>query len=556
MSDVRGFVRASGRNIVNGDGKPFLLRGVGLGSWLLPEGYMWRMPAGADRPRRMEALVADLLGEEAAGQFWNSYWDRFCTEDDIARIAAEGFNSIRLPISARYLTGADDAEACIPQRIARIDTLLAWCREHRLYVILDLHGAPGGQTGTNIDDSAHDSPDLFIDAANQDRTVAIWRTLAERYRDEWIVAGYDLLNEPLPEWFSQYNDRVMPLYRRITEAIREVDRRHMIILEGVHWATDWSIFTEMFDDNVMLQFHKYWNNPDRESLTPYLAARERLNVPIFMGEGGENNTDWYAGAFRLFDELDISWNFWTWKKLDTTNSPASIRRPEGWESIAAYAGGGARPDVEQARGSLAAFLRNIELARCEYHVEVVNALFRRPPVRIPAIFYSCDARGRGLDGASDGAGARGADASGVHVPVVGFRTGDGTSLGYVAPATDAPGPPNFAHNGGEAWKPEEWMYLLLDSGGWAAYDFTHRDEGIARFLVCLTMAWAAGDAPGAAVSIGVDAPSQEFVVYPEGQDGGYNDYWVEIAAASGLRRLTVRAHSAAVRVQAVCVTIA
>lgn len=165
--------------------------------------------------------------------------------------------------------------------------------------------------------------------------------LAERYKDEWIVAGYDLLNEPLPEWFAEHNDQVMPLYREIIAAIREVDARHMIILEGVHWATDWSIFeekpgNELPDQNLMLQFHKYWNNPDTESIQKYLDAREQLNVPLFMGEGGENNKDWYAGAFRLFEDHGISWNFWTWKKLDTDNSPAPSSFRKAGTSWSAY----------------------------------------------------------------------------------------------------------------------------------------------------------------------------------------------------------------------------
>ena len=156
-----------------------------------------------------------------------------------------------------------------------------------------------------------------------------------------------------------------------------------------------------------------------------------------MGEGGENNTDWYAGAFRLFDELGISWNFWTWKKLDTTNSPASVPLPSGWETITAYAEGGPRPAPARARETLAEFLENIRLGRCGYHVDVVNAVLRRPPLRIPAIFYSFAGRGNGFGlaggGAATGNAVGDAHTGGVPVaPVTGFRTGDGTRFGYVS----------------------------------------------------------------------------------------------------------------------------
>lgn len=575
---VSGFVRAEGQRIVNGAGVPFLLRGVGLGSWLLPEGYMWRMPEAADRPRRMETMVRDLLGTEGANQFWESYWDRFVTEEDVARIAAEGFNSLRVPINARYLSGSDASSDILEARIARIDRLLEWCKTHRVYVILDLHGAPGGQTGTNIDDSAWNRPDLFTEPENQDRTVRIWRSLAQRYKDEWIVAGFDLLNEPLPEWFSEYNDRVMPLYRRITQAIREVDPRHMIILEGVHWATDWSIFTELGDANVMLQFHKYWNNPDRESLTPYLEARDRLNVPIFMGEGGENNTDWYTGAFRLFEDLDISWNFWTWKKMDTTNSPASIARPAGWNEVVAYVdddagddhdhSAGERPAVERARTALAEFLDNLPLQRCHYHDDVPRTLFRRPPLRIPAIFYAFQERGSGYG--DTGTSSRAARHDGSDGPGIAFRAGDGTTFGYVTGHHPKPGAPNFQHNGGEPWAAEEWLYLQLEPGAWAAYDFAcssdeERALHVGVRLECASSSCAerghisgepAGLPPDSpVVTITIDRPEREVAVPITAPladlQTGFSDYWVQIPTEPGLRRLVIRSEDAWIRLQSI-----
>ena len=540
---VEGFVSADGRHIVNGAGRRILLRGVGLGSWLLPEGYMWCMPEAADRPRRIERLISELVGPEEAEDFWETYWDRYVTDADVAQIAAEGFNSIRLPINARYLTGSDHSGALIESRVTRIDRLIEWCRRHRLYVILDLHGAPGGQTGTNIDDSAFDRPDLFLDAKNQERTLEIWRTLAQRYRDEWIVAGYDLLNEPLPNWFSQYNDRVLPLYRRITEAIRQVDKRHMIILEGVHWATDWSIFTEPIDDNVMLQFHKYWNNPDRESLEPYLSARDTWNVPVFMGEGGENNTDWYAGAFRLLEDLDISWNFWTWKKLDTTNSPASIQKPSGWDEILSFAEGSPPPDQLRTKRILSQFLDNLPLDRCDYRAHVVRAIFRRPPVRIPAIFYASPPQNHAVPP--------------VEQTAIGFRRGDGFHFGYVhncSSRQSAEESPNFQHNHGEPWGIQDWIFLQLDPGAWVAYDFSTCRQALQEvsYEVTIRLAYAKRETL-ADVTVLVDRPKQELTIPVTNCGTAFHDYVMSLQCERGTRRIMVRANTEAVRLQWLCV---
>ncbi|MDG0814202.1 glycoside hydrolase family 5 protein [Cohnella rhizosphaerae] len=393
-NDVYGYVRADGKALRNGRGEEILLRGVGFGQLAAAGGLYVAFPGrGGDRPRRIERMIRELVGEEKAARFWALYYDRYVAEADIARIAAEGFNSVRVPLLARTLLEEGEPVRFRPDMIARIDRVVRWCERYGLYVILDLHGAPGGQTGTNIDDSERDLPELFLDAEHRSRTVALWRLLAERYRDEWIVAGYDLLNEPLPEWFSAHNAGVMPFYEAVIAAIREVDDRHMIILEGVHWATDWSIFDKLPDDNVLLQFHKYWNAPDTASIQVYLDHRDRLNAPLFMGEGGENNKDWYAGAFRLFEDHDISWNFWTWKKMDTDNSPCSIRRPDGWELLVRYLEDGEKPSPDEAERILWEYLDNLPLERCDYEPGVVSSLFVRAPVRIPAAFYGYTGEG-------------------------------------------------------------------------------------------------------------------------------------------------------------------
>lgn len=454
---VSGFVKADGKRVVNGDGQEILLQGVGLGSWLLPEGYMWKMPEQGDRPRRIEGMIRDLIGEEKASVFWETYYERYIAEADIRQIAAEGFNSIRVPINARFMMeeGQQPPFVYHEGHLKLIDQVIDWCRTYSLYVILDLHGAPGGQTGANIDDSERDLPELFTDRLNAERTVALWRLLAERYKDEWIVAGYDLLNEPLPDWFSKYNDRVMPLYKEITAAIREVDKRHMIILEGVHWSTDWSIFDDKFDDNLMLQFHKYWNNPDTESIQKYIDLREEWNVPIFMGEGGENNPQWYTGAFRMFEDHNISWNFWTWKKMNTQNSPFSIRMPEGWEKLTGYLEGGEKPSSAEAEAILGEYLDRLPLAACDAYPNVSRSLLRRLPIQIPAEFYGY--RGEGIS---------------YHIETkasqdIGFRISDGVPMRMITGKAEKP---SYAPEGGKPWIEDNLVCVQLREGDWLAYD--------------------------------------------------------------------------------------
>lgn len=487
--EVTGFLRAVGQKLLNGDGREILLRGVGFGSWMLPEGYMWLFPEQGDRPRRIERMIRELVGVEKAEQFWDIYYDRHTAEADIQQIAADGYNSVRVPINARFLI-EESTENSIhynEKHLQILDRLIGWCREYRLYVILDLHGAPGGQTGTNIDDSEHDQPELFMNERNKQITIDLWRMLAKRYKEEWIVAGYDLLNEPLPNWFSSYNEQIIPLYRDIIKVIREVNDRHMIILEGAHWSTDWSIFNEKLDDNMMLQFHKYWNNPDTESIQSYLDKREQWNVPIYMGEGGENNKEWYAGAFRLFEDHDISWNFWTWKKMGRNNSPCSVIEPTGWQKLIAYLEGGVKPDEQDAEKILWEYLHNISFEQCVYHSEVTSSLFRRPNTRIPAIFY-----GYKGEGVSYGVKERNNNP-------IGFRINDGTDIRFVQSDRETP---YFEHGKGENWQTDELMYVQLAEEDWIAFEFTVADT--AEVLLYSVNVYTAAPNESARIEVSID----------------------------------------------------
>jgi endoglucanase len=198
LADVT-FLRTRGQDMVDEGGRKVLLQGVGLGNWMLPEGYMWRFMGQADRPRKIEKVVSDLIGPEKAARFWSEFRKNYITEADIARIADLGFNSVRPALNARlFLTEGDNA-AYVEEGFQLLDQLVDWCGKHNVYVILDMHGAPGGQTGANIDDSPNDQPELFTDRKNQDRLVDLWVRIATRYKDKATVAGYDLLNEPLPQ---------------------------------------------------------------------------------------------------------------------------------------------------------------------------------------------------------------------------------------------------------------------------------------------------------------------------------------------------------------------
>ncbi|MGB3007113.1 MAG: cellulase family glycosylhydrolase [Chitinophagaceae bacterium] len=386
------FLHTAGQDIVNESGKKVFLKGVGLGNWMLPEGYMWKFGANGDRPRKIEKVVADLIGKEKADRFWIAFRQNYITEADIIRIAELGFNSVRPALNSRlFLTEAENP-VYVDEGFQLLDSLVSWCKKHKLYVIIDMHGAPGGQTGANIDDSPKYITELFIEKKYEDQLVNLWVKIAQRYKDEPTVAAYDLLNEPLPKATGsaeKYKHLLIPMYQRLTAEIRKIDQRHMITLEGFDWSNDWSLFDKPFDYNVFYQFHYYcWARPDNlNNIDEYLKRRNELNTPIWVGETGEKGNAIYWATTQLFEANNIGFSFWPWKKMDTQNTPYSIKKPTGWDLIAEYTKSGKKPDAIIAEKAFNELLDNIKISNCDYFEDVCNAILTRVPAKIEAENY-------------------------------------------------------------------------------------------------------------------------------------------------------------------------
>ncbi len=388
---MQGFLDVDGRRIINGNGEEITLAGWGLGNWLLCEGYMW-LSEGAerfDRPRRIEAVVEELTGKKYADGFWKQYRDAYIAEEDLQMMAEMGYNSVRIPINARLFLQEGPGLRFLDTGFELLDLLVEWCEKHRLYAFIDLHGAPGGQTGANIDDSVDDVARLLLDQDCFDKGIALWQKIAERYKDRWIVGGYDLLNEPLrpvrhPGDIDQEYllPKLKAFYEQCIDAIRQVDSRHLITLEGHHWATSLDVFCKQYDPKMVIHFHRYACIPDIECYRPFLEASQRWNAPLWLGETGENALEWFSAMYPMAAQLGIGFNLWPWKKMACENSPCSINVPKGWDRIIGYAKGGPHPGYLEAQRIFNEFLENIKIGNCRINEELAAYVFRTPGCRI------------------------------------------------------------------------------------------------------------------------------------------------------------------------------
>lgn len=390
---ARGFLKVDGTQIVDDSGKPVILRGMGLGGWMLQEGYMLKL-GEVGQQHKIRAKLVELVGEKRTAEFYRAWLDNHTTEADIAAMAKWGFNSVRLPIHFDQLTLPADKE---PQAgrdtwhedgFTRIDRLLEWSKANRIYLILDLHAAPGGQ-GNDLAISDRDpaEPSLWQSEENQRKTVALWSKLAARYKGEPWVGGYDLINEP--NWSfatpgkgngcdETENRSVWSLQQRITAAIRAVDKKHIVIIEGNCWGNNYKGLPPAWDANMVLSFHKYWNRNDEASIAEIKALRTRYGRPIWLGESGENSNGWYRDAIARVEGDGIGWNFWPLKKIGF-NQPLEIIAGDGWMQIVAWTTGkGPKPEADAAFAAMMQLAENSRFDRNIPKPDVIDAMLRQP----------------------------------------------------------------------------------------------------------------------------------------------------------------------------------
>jgi aryl-phospho-beta-D-glucosidase BglC (GH1 family) len=391
----QGFLKASGRQIVNEKNENVLLRGIGLGGWMLQEGYMLRLQ-GINPQYSIRKKIEQLIGAEKTQEFYDVWLSNFVTRADIDSLHKWGFNSVRLPMHYNlFILPAEqepdpNKQTWLIKGFALTDSLLKWCKANNMYLILDLHAAPGGQgNDLNISDRDSTKASLWQSEANKTKAIELWRKLAERYKDEPNIGGYDILNEPNWGFDDTLNDKhglkeehnkpLRELLMNITQAIRSVDKKHIVIIEGNGWGNNYKGMLPTWDDNMVLSFHKYWNENDVKSIQHILDTRDKYNVPVWLGETGENSNTWFTDAVQLYEENNIGWSWWPLKKLGN-NNPLQIRSNLNYMHLANYWNDRAEnpPNASDTYNGLMEFANSTNIRSNIVHRDVIDALFRQP----------------------------------------------------------------------------------------------------------------------------------------------------------------------------------
>ncbi|MEP7164792.1 MAG: cellulase family glycosylhydrolase [Ferruginibacter sp.] len=393
---AQGFLKASGTAILDGNGKEIILRGMGLGGWMLQEPYMLKLSGAAVAQYDIRKKITALVGEANTKKFYEAWLNNHCTKADIDSLAAWGFNSVRLPMHYNLFTIPAEQEPVkgrqtwLSKGFQLTDSLLSWCKADHIYLILDLHAAPGGQGNDNaISDRDQSKPSLWQYGRNSAKMIALWQKLATRYVNEEWIGGYDLINEP--NWGFQnatdkngceetLNEPLKKLYKEITAVIRHVDKKHIIFIEGNCWANNYNGIFPLWDDNMVISFHKYWNFTDKGSIQKFLDYRERYNVPVWMGETGENSNAWFTDVVSLLEKNKIGWAMWPLKKSGL-NNPLQVKINSKAQKLIDYWYGKApKPSAAEAFKALMQWAADTRTENNIVHRDVTDAMMRQVSV--------------------------------------------------------------------------------------------------------------------------------------------------------------------------------
>ena len=178
----------------------------------------------------------------------------------------------------------------------------------------------------------------MVSEKSQDLFIEIWKNIAERYSNEPVILGYDLLNEPIATYFEDdyeiLNPQLELLYKKAVAAIRESDKNHIVLLGGAQWNSNFKVFTDSkFDDKLMYTCHRYWCDTLQANIQDFVDFRDSVNLPMYMGETGENTDQWIGAWTRLMNRNNIGWTYWPYKKMLRSSCMRTIPTPENWDVV-------------------------------------------------------------------------------------------------------------------------------------------------------------------------------------------------------------------------------
>jgi len=336
--------------ILDYKGREIRLRGIGLGGFLMMEGYIL---GGRNIPESVfKAKLAKIYGKDFISEFSRRFRDNFIRDEDFFKIKRLGFNCVRLPFNYRLLEE--------PGGLNYLKKIVGKCGEQKLYVILDMHAVPGSQNPDWHSDSLGKA--LFWEQEKyRQRYFALWKKIAQTFKNEPWVAGYDIMNEPV----TKKVDLLKVVFQQVIDIIRKVGDEHIIFLEGNNYGREVDFLKDLRGENLALSLHFYepveftfnwlpdskypgtilgkkWNKTAIKGIfKKYAAFAKTVRMPVFIGEFGIASRcnfcgwefRWLEDVLDVFEKLGFHWTYWTYKAVKGMDLPDGLFQLSDTEGI-------------------------------------------------------------------------------------------------------------------------------------------------------------------------------------------------------------------------------
>ena len=364
-------LKQSGKKIVNSSGKTVRLTGVNLGNWLLQEAWMGPINKGdADHWGEYDTYqtLVNRFGTEKADALMDTYRSNFLCETDLDYLQNLGVNCVRVPFWYENFTYSHNSYSDLKTDssgesigFSYLDWIIDECGRRNIYVLLDFHGLYGFQssnhstgrangmklfsfeTSKGIFDSKEYVSSVTIDNTYLTANKNIWKAIAQRYKDNPVVAGYDIMNEPLNN--DEYNfrgasssstysrgDCYETVQNEIYNSIRSVDNNHLVVMEGIWDINELPPLSKYSWSNVAYSCHNY--NYKKSEIETKVSSYNDFgeSVPMIVGEweasdyDGDNsngNSGMRKSATSIYNNAGFSWITWTYKAIKKSNVGSS-----------------------------------------------------------------------------------------------------------------------------------------------------------------------------------------------------------------------------------------
>jgi len=326
-ASAQSFLHTSGRNIVDANGNTVQLKGVNLGGWFIME--KWMCPLDSGSLPDTYSVIQELdnrfgIAEEQA--LIKTYQQNWITTTDLDNIKNGGYNAVRVPVwwGQFYPINNISNSGFRSDAFDVLDWLVSNAASRGLYVIIDMHGVVGGQS-TSGDTGQQNQNQYWTNNNDQGNTAYMWWEIANHYKGNATVAGYDLINEPIG---APNSNAVWTVYNNLYNSVRSADPSHMIFMEGAYGSWNWSMLPDPSTygwTNIVYEMHEYQYNSSASQIESGSTNQVNdfnnhasWNVPGYIGEWNDFGTGSSTWAFsqNAYNNAGLSWTMWAYKATD------------------------------------------------------------------------------------------------------------------------------------------------------------------------------------------------------------------------------------------------